>query len=74
MVVVVMDKLGVGRLNGKRRREEEDEGWAGFRDWGRKKAETELTPTVIVPGKKKKQCKCRQASSVPDGSCQGKRA
>lgn len=54
MVLVVMEKLGVGRLNGKRRSEKEDEGWAGFRDWGRKKAETELTPTVIVPGKKKK--------------------
>lgn len=33
-----MDKLGMGRLNSKRRREEEDEGWAGFRDWGRKKS------------------------------------
>lgn len=52
MVVVVMNKLGVGRLNSKRRSEKEDEGWAGFRNWGRKKAETELTPTVIVPGKK----------------------
>lgn len=52
MGVVVMDKLGMGRLNGKRRREEEDEGWAGFRDSGRKKAETGLTPTAIRPGKK----------------------
>jgi len=31
-----MDKSGMGRLNAKRRREEEDEGWAGFRDRGRK--------------------------------------
>lgn len=33
-----MDKLGMGRLNSKRRREEEDEGLAGFRDGGRKKS------------------------------------
>ena len=47
-----MAKLGMGRLNGKRRKEEEDEGWAVFRDWGRKKAETGLTPTAIISGKK----------------------
>lgn len=46
-----MDKLWMGRLNGKRRREKEDEGWAGFRDWGRKKAERALTSTAITPGK-----------------------
>lgn len=69
-----MDKLGMGRLNGKRRRDEEDEGWAGFRDRGRKKAETGLTPTGLTSGKKPTQCKCRQALSAPDGSCQPGRA
>lgn len=31
MGVVVMDKLGMERVNGKKR-EEEDGGWAGLRD------------------------------------------